>query len=87
MREWGARAGTVSVWLGQFFGVEVLGVLPEVFEGVVFALFPGKEVNHEVDGIENEPATRLKAVTGVNLDLVILEGFFQCIPEGLEVRI
>ncbi len=83
-----ARFGTVDLgWTRKLFGVELLGVFPEVFEGIVFALLPGKEVNHEVDGIENEPTTGLKPVTGINVNFIFLEGFLEGIPQGLEVWI
>ena len=80
------RAGD-SAWAWELFGIERLGVFPEVFEGIVFALLPGKEVNHKVNGIEDEPPTRLITVAGVNLDLMIFEGFLEGVPQGFEVRV
>ena len=66
---------------------EIEGILPEAFQGVVLALLAGKQVNDEVDGVEDQPATRLEAVARIELDLVVLERFFKVVPEGLEVRV
>ena len=47
------------------------------------ALLAGKQVDDEVDGVEDQPAARLEAVARVELDLVVLERFLKVVPEGL----
>ena len=71
----------------ECFGVEVVGVFPEVFEGVVFPLFSGKEVDDEVDGVDDEPAAGVEAFLGEEFDIVLLEGFLDVIAESSEVGV
>ena len=37
----------------EILGFEVEGVFPKIFQGVVFALFLGEQVNHEINRIQN----------------------------------
>ena len=42
--------------------LDALRILPEVFQGVVFALFLGEQVDHEIYRIKDQPTAWLKTI-------------------------
>lgn len=48
----------------EVFGGELLRIFPKMLECVFVPLFLGKKMNHEINGIQDQPSARLEAVLG-----------------------
>ena len=53
----------------------------------MLALFGRKPVYDKVDGVDDEPATRLETLFRKELDLMFLQGFLHIVPERSQVGI
>ncbi len=85
-----ARAKDLKLrcWIYTEFGESnFIGVLPKVFKSIVFPLFIRKQMNHEIDCIQNHPSAWLEALSGKHFHPVLLQSFFQVVPKRFQVRI